>query len=223
MTADLAAITGIEVPTGLLIGGQWTTGRSGTLPVVNPATEDAITEVADASPEDGLEAVGAAAAALPGWAATPPRQRAECLRKAFELMTERSEQLARLMVVENGKALRDARGEILYAAEFFRWYAEEAVRIDGHLSVAPSGANKIMVTRQPVGVSYLITPWNFPAAMATRKIGPALARRAGRPARQGRGSRADGVQGVLLAGVGDLGDRLLGRGIDDRQDAPLAR
>ncbi len=175
MTTDLATITGIDVPTGLLIGGQWTTGRSGTLPVFNPATEDAIIEVADASPEDGLEAVGAAAEALPRWAATPPRQRAECLRKAFELMTERAEQLARLMVLENGKALRDARGEILYAAEFFRWYAEEAVRIDGHLSVAPSGANKIMVTRQPVGVSYLITPWNFPAAMATRKIGPALA------------------------------------------------
>jgi succinate-semialdehyde dehydrogenase/glutarate-semialdehyde dehydrogenase len=175
VTADLAAITGFEVPTGLLIGGQWTSGRAGTLPVMNPATEDALTEVADASPEDGLEAVGAAAAALPGWAATPPRQRAECLRKAFELMTERSEQLARLMVLENGKALRDARGEILYAAEFFRWYAEEAVRLDGHLSVAPSGANKILVTRQPVGVSFLITPWNFPAAMATRKIGPALA------------------------------------------------
>ena len=175
MTSDLATITGIDAPTGLFIGGQWSAGRSGTLPVFNPATEDAIGEVADASPEDALDAVGAAAAALPGWAATPPRQRAECLRRAFELMTERSEQLARLMVLENGKALRDARGEIAYAAEFFRWYAEEAVRIDGHLSVAPSGANKILVTRQPVGVSYLITPWNFPAAMATRKIGPALA------------------------------------------------
>jgi succinate-semialdehyde dehydrogenase/glutarate-semialdehyde dehydrogenase len=131
--------------------------------------------VADASPEDALEAVGAAAAALPRWSATPPRERAECLRRAFELMTERSEQLARLMVLENGKALRDARGEVRYAAEFFRWYAEEAVRIDGSLTIAPSGANRIMVLRQPVGVSYLITPWNFPAAMATRKIGPALA------------------------------------------------
>ncbi|HEY2506021.1 MAG TPA: aldehyde dehydrogenase family protein, partial [Streptosporangiaceae bacterium] len=175
MAADLASITGIEAPTGLLIGGQWSSGRAGTLPVINPATEDAIAEVADASVEDGLEAVGAAAAALPAWAATPPRQRAECLRRAWQLMIDRSEQLARLMVVENGKALPDARGEITYAAEFFRWYAEEAVRIDGALSVAPSGANKIMVLRQPVGVSYLITPWNFPAAMATRKIGPALA------------------------------------------------
>jgi succinate-semialdehyde dehydrogenase/glutarate-semialdehyde dehydrogenase len=175
VTTDLAAIAGIEVPTGLLIGGQWSSGRAGTLPVVNPATEDVLAEVADASPEDALEAVGAAAEALPRWSATPPRERAECLRRAFELMTERSEQLARLMVLENGKALRDARGEVRYAAEFFRWYAEEAVRIDGSLTIAPSGANRIMVLRQPVGVSYLITPWNFPAAMATRKIGPALA------------------------------------------------
>ncbi len=175
MTADLATITGIDVPTGLLIGGQWSSGRAGTLPVVNPATEDVMTEVADASPEDGLDAVAAAAEALPRWSAKPPRERAECLRRAYQLMTERSEQLARLMVLENGKALRDARGEILYAAEFFRWYAEEAVRIDGSLMIAPSGTNRIMVQRQPVGVSYMITPWNFPAAMATRKIGPALA------------------------------------------------
>ena len=175
MTSELATITGIQVPTGLLIGGQWSAGRAGSLPVIDPATEAPIAEVADASPEDALEAVGAAADALPKWAARPPRERGECLRRAYELMTRRSEPLARLMVLENGKALRDARGEILYAAEFFRWYSEEAVRLDGSLSVAPSGANRIMVTRQPVGVSYLITPWNFPAAMATRKIGPALA------------------------------------------------
>ena len=175
MTADLATIAGIDAPTGLLIGGQWCGGRSGMLPVVNPATEGVLVEVADASPEDGLEAVGAAAAALPRWSATPPRQRGECLRTAYELMIQRSEQLARLMVCENGKALRDARGEIVYAAEFFRWYAEEAVRLDGSVSVAPSGANRILVVHQPVGISYMITPWNFPAAMATRKIGPALA------------------------------------------------
>jgi succinate-semialdehyde dehydrogenase / glutarate-semialdehyde dehydrogenase len=176
VTADLATLTGIDdAPTDLLIGGQWSAGRAGRLPVINPATEEPIAEVADASPEDALDAVAAAAEALPKWAATPPRRRAECLRRAYELMTEQAEQLARLMVVENGKALRDARGEILYAAEFFRWYSEEAVRIDGSLSVAPSGANRIMVQLQPVGVSYLITPWNFPAAMATRKIGPALA------------------------------------------------
>jgi succinate-semialdehyde dehydrogenase / glutarate-semialdehyde dehydrogenase len=175
VTADLASIAGVDAPTGLLIGGQWSTGRRGVLPVINPATEEPIAEVADASVEDALEAVDAAAAALPGWAATAPRERGQCLRRAFELMTERSESLARLMVLENGKALPDARGEVTYAAEFFRWYAEEAVRNLGSLSVSPSGGNRIMVQHQPVGVSVLITPWNFPAAMATRKIGPALA------------------------------------------------
>jgi succinate-semialdehyde dehydrogenase/glutarate-semialdehyde dehydrogenase len=176
MTAsDLATVTGIDVPTGLLIGGEWSTGRAGTLPVTDPATEDSLVEVADGSPEDGVAAVAAAYRALPGWAATPPRERAECLRRAWALMMDRSEAIARLMVLENGKALRDARGEATYAAEFFRWYAEEAVRIDGALGTSPSGANRIMVMRQPVGVSVLVTPWNFPAAMATRKIGPALA------------------------------------------------
>jgi succinate-semialdehyde dehydrogenase / glutarate-semialdehyde dehydrogenase len=176
MTSDLAALTGIDPPTGLLIGGEWTTGEAGAfLPVVDPATEDTVTEVASASTEDALRAVTAAHEALPGWAATSPRDRGECLRRAWELMTTRSEALARLMVIENGKALRDARGEVTYAAEFFRWYAEEAVRNEGYLAVAPSGANRIMVQRQPVGVSVLVTPWNFPAAMATRKIGPALA------------------------------------------------
>jgi succinate-semialdehyde dehydrogenase/glutarate-semialdehyde dehydrogenase len=174
VTADLAAITGIKVPTGLFIGGEWTTnGR--TLPVTDPATEDTLVEIADGTPEDALAAVAAAHEALPAWAATPPRERSECLRRAWALMIERSEAIARLMVLENGKALRDARGEVVYAAEFFRWYAEEAVRIDGAVTTAPSGANRILVVRQPVGVSVLVTPWNFPAAMATRKIGPALA------------------------------------------------
>ena len=150
-------------------------GGAGQLPVIDPATEEPIAEVADASAEDALDAVAAAAGALPGWAATAPRQRGECLRRAFELMTERAEALARLMVLENGKALPDARAEVIYAAEFFRWYAEEAVRNEGALVTAPSGANKILVSHQPVGVSVLVTPWNFPAAMATRKIGPALA------------------------------------------------
>ncbi len=175
MNSNLATVTGIDAPTGLFIGGRWADGRSGGLPVVDPSTGEAVAEVANATVEDALDAVGAAHEALPGWAATPPRQRAECLRRAFELMGARAEPLARLMVLENGKALRDARGEVAYAAEFFRWYAEEAVRIDGSMSVAPSGANRILVQRQPVGVSVLITPWNFPAAMATRKIGPALA------------------------------------------------
>ncbi|HEY6276164.1 MAG TPA: NAD-dependent succinate-semialdehyde dehydrogenase [Streptosporangiaceae bacterium] len=174
MSADLAALTGIEVPTGLFIGGEWGTNGK-TLGVTDPATEDTLVQITDGTPEDGLAAVAAAYRALPGWAATPPRERAECLRRAWALMIERSEAIARLMVLENGKALRDARGEVTYAAEFFRWYAEEAVRIDGAVVTAPSGANRILVLRQPVGVSVLVTPWNFPAAMATRKIGPALA------------------------------------------------
>jgi succinate-semialdehyde dehydrogenase / glutarate-semialdehyde dehydrogenase len=176
VTANLASLTGLDAPTGLLIGGEWTGGRGGRqLSVVDPATEDVLTEVADATAEDALDAVAAAYHALPAWAATPPRERAECLRRAFTLMTERADALARLMVLENGKALRDAKAEALYSAEFFRWYAEEAVRMEGSLSVAPSGANRILVQLQPVGVSVLVTPWNFPAAMATRKIGPALA------------------------------------------------
>ncbi len=174
-TNDLAAVTGMDVPTGLLIGGKWTPGSAGTLAVTDPATEEPIAEVASATTEDALAAVAAAHEALPRWAATPPRERGECLRRAHALMMERAEAIARLMVLENGKALRDARGEVIYAAEFFRWYAEEAVRIDGGIMTAPSGANRIMVLRQPVGVSVLVTPWNFPAAMATRKIGPALA------------------------------------------------
>jgi len=170
----ITELTGIDVPTGLLIGGEWAK-KSETFPVLDPATEEPLAEVADGTVSDALDAVSAAHAALPGWAATPPRQRAEVLRKAFELMTERSEQFARLMSAENGKSLRDARGEAVYAAEFFRWYAEEAVRIEGTLMRAPSGANRILTVHQPIGVSVLVTPWNFPAAMATRKIGPALA------------------------------------------------
>jgi succinate-semialdehyde dehydrogenase/glutarate-semialdehyde dehydrogenase len=175
VAADLASITGIDTPTGLLIGGQWGPGRAGLLEVIDPATEDPIAEVADATPDDALDAVAAAHQALAGWAATPARVRGECLRRAYELMIADSEALARLMVLENGKALRDARAEITYAAEFFRWFSEEAVRIDGKMSIAPSGANRILVQHQPVGVAVLVTPWNFPAAMATRKIGPALA------------------------------------------------
>jgi succinate-semialdehyde dehydrogenase / glutarate-semialdehyde dehydrogenase len=174
-TTDLAGLTGLEVPTDLLIGGEWGAGRGGTFPVLDPATEESVAEVADGTVEDALDAVGAAHAALPAWAATPPRQRAEILRRAFELMTERAESIARLMSLENGKSLRDARGEAAYAAEFFRWYAEEAVRVEGTVMRAPSGANRIVTIRQPIGVSVLVTPWNFPAAMATRKIGPALA------------------------------------------------
>ena len=166
----------VGVPTQLLVGGNWIDASDGrTFDVSDPATGEVIAAVADASVEDGLAAVSAASAALPGWSATPPRQRAEVLRRTFELMTERTDQLARLIVRENGKALTDARGEVTYAAEFFRWFAEEAVRAGGDLQMAPAGTNRILVLRQPIGVSILVTPWNFPAAMATRKIGPALA------------------------------------------------
>ena len=166
----------VGAPTQLMIDGRWTDASDGqTFEVDDPATGEVIATVADASVEDGLSAVSAAAAALPAWSATPPRQRSELLRRTFELMTKRTEDFARLIVRENGKSLSDARGEVTYAAEFFRWYAEEAVRAEGHVQTAPAGTNRILVLRQPIGVSVLITPWNFPAAMATRKIGPALA------------------------------------------------
>ncbi|WP_370084615.1 NAD-dependent succinate-semialdehyde dehydrogenase [Streptacidiphilus sp. MAP12-16] len=165
-----------KVPTELLIGGRWQPASdASSIDVLDPATGARLARVADATVDDALAAVTAAEAALPGWAATAPRERAEVLRRAFELMTDRAEELAELIVLENGKALVDARAEVAYAAEFFRWYAEEAVRILGTVQTAPSGGNRILVLRQPVGVSVLVTPWNFPAAMATRKIGPALA------------------------------------------------
>ncbi|MFC7533372.1 NAD-dependent succinate-semialdehyde dehydrogenase [Actinoplanes sp. GCM10030250] len=162
--------------TELFIGGKWVPASSGSrFDVLDPATGDVIASVADGSEVDAISAVEAAAAAGPAWAATAPRVRSEVLRKAFELMTERASELAKLISLENGKALVDAKGEVTYAAEFFRWFAEEAVRGEGVLATAPSGANRILVVRQPVGVCVLVTPWNFPAAMATRKIGPALA------------------------------------------------
>ncbi len=162
--------------TDLYIGGKAVPAAGGgRFDVLDPATGTVITSVADGGIEDALAAVAAADEAAASWAATAPRARAEILRAAFELMTAQREELATLIALENGKALTDARAEVSYAAEFFRWYAEEAVRIDGQLSLAPSGSNRIMVTRRPVGICVLVTPWNFPAAMATRKIGPALA------------------------------------------------
>ena len=160
--------------TDLFIGGKWVSSDS-RFDVLDPATGEVIASVADGSVADAAAAVDAASAALDSWAATAPRQRSEVLRRAFELMTERADELAKLISLENGKALVDAKGEVSYAAEFFRWYAEEAVRGDGLVTTAPSGANRILVVRQPVGVCVLVTPWNFPAAMATRKIGPAVA------------------------------------------------
>jgi succinate-semialdehyde dehydrogenase/glutarate-semialdehyde dehydrogenase len=166
----------VKAPTELFVGGQWVAASDGgRFDVIDPATGSAVASVADGTVDDALAAVTAAYDAGPGWAATAPRARAEVLRRAWELMTERGEEIARLITLENGKALVDARGEVTYAAEFFRWYSEEAVRAAGELMTAPSGANRILVVQQPVGVCVLVTPWNFPAAMATRKIGPALA------------------------------------------------
>src|SRR6266480_204209 len=162
--------------TDLYIGGSWRPASDQQRIEVNdPATGEVIATVASASVQDALGAVDAAAEAFRPWAARPPRERSEILREAFQLMIADADSLAKLMVMENGKALRDARAEITYAAEFFRWFAEEAVRIDGMITRAPAGANRILVEHQPIGVSVLVTPWNFPAAMATRKIGPALA------------------------------------------------
>lgn len=166
----------MPVRTGLYIDGSWRAASDGAeIEVLDPASEEVIASVASASVEDGLAAVEAAHRALPAWAATAPRRRAEILRKAFELMSARAEDFAKLMSQENGKALKDARSEAAYAAEFFRWYSEEAVRNISEISTNPGGTNRILVLQQPVGVSILVTPWNFPAAMATRKIGPALA------------------------------------------------
>ncbi|MBN9335774.1 NAD-dependent succinate-semialdehyde dehydrogenase [Devosia sp.] len=164
------------LPGDLWINGAWKAGATGKrIDVIDPSTAEVITSVADASVEDAISAVDAAYAAGPAWAATPPRQRAEVLRRCYVLMMERQEILAQLISLENGKSLGDARGEVAYAAEFFRWFSEEAVRLNGEIYTAPSGANRIIVQHQPIGVSVLVTPWNFPAAMATRKIAPALA------------------------------------------------
>ena len=160
----------------LFIGGRPVPASDGgRFDVIDPATGDVFETVANGTVEDAISAVDAAAQAAPAWAATAPRERGEILRRAYQLMTESADELARLISRENGKALPDALGEVLYAAEFFRWYSEEAVRVPGTLATAPSGTNKIVVQHRPVGICVLVTPWNFPAAMATRKIGPALA------------------------------------------------
>ncbi len=164
----------VLIKTDLYINGQWVKGES-TLPVYDPSNNTVIAEVQIAGDKECDAAITAAYEAFPLWSKTAPRFRAEILRKAFELMIAESDHLARLVSMENGKVLSDAKGEIAYAAEFFRWFSEEAVRIAGDFRHSPSGDKRILVTHQPIGVSLLITPWNFPAAMATRKIGPALA------------------------------------------------
>jgi len=160
----------------LYINGQWRDGSGGRrFPVINPATGDELTRFAVAEESDCLAAVEAAGTALSGWSATSPRERAELLRSTFEILRAERDEIARQISEENGKAYADALGEADYAAEFFRWFSEEAVRIGGDFRLSPSADKYIVVQRQPIGVSLLITPWNFPAAMATRKIAPALA------------------------------------------------
>jgi succinate-semialdehyde dehydrogenase / glutarate-semialdehyde dehydrogenase len=165
-----------KVPTGLLIGGTWRPAASGrVLAVEDPATGETLVEVADGDATDALAALDAAARTQPAWAATPPRERGEILRRAFEAITANAEELATLMTLEMGKPLAESRAEIAYAAEFFRWFSEEAARIGGDYRIAPAGGARIVTMRQPVGPALLITPWNFPMAMGTRKIGPAIA------------------------------------------------
>jgi succinate-semialdehyde dehydrogenase / glutarate-semialdehyde dehydrogenase len=165
-----------NVRTQLFVGGEWRDATGGgTLAVEDPSTGETIAEVADATPEDALAALGAASDAFPSFRATPPRERADILRRAYELMIERTEELALLMTLEMGKPLAESKAEVVYAAAFLRWYSEEAVRIDGRFTHAEQGGARVLTLRQPVGPCVFITPWNFPAAMGTRKLGPAIA------------------------------------------------
>lgn len=165
-----------KVPTQLFIGGEWVDSTSGrAIHVQDPATGSVIATIADASVEDGARAMDAAAAAQDSWATTPPRVRGEILRRAFDLLQDRADEFALLMTLEMGKPLAEARGEVAYGGEFLRWFSEEAVRITGRYNTTPEGNGRMIVTHLPVGPSFLITPWNFPLAMATRKIAPAIA------------------------------------------------
>ena len=165
-----------QVPKQLFIAGEWRDASGGkTLAVEDPSTGEVIAHVADASVADGTAALDAAVAVQTKWAASAPRDRGEILRRAYELITERADELALLMTLEMGKPLKESKAEIAYAAEFFRWFSEEAVRISGRYSVAPNGATRLLTMKQPVGPCLMITPWNFPLAMGTRKIGPAIA------------------------------------------------
>jgi succinate-semialdehyde dehydrogenase / glutarate-semialdehyde dehydrogenase len=165
-----------NVPNGLYIGGEWRDATaSATLEVRDPSTAEVICEVADASPDDGAAALAAAADAQPDWAARPPRERGEILRRAFHALLDQQDDLALLMTLEMGKPVAESRTEVAYAAEFLRWFSEEAVRFEGSYRVAPGGGSRVLTMRQPVGPCLLITPWNFPMAMGTRKIGPAIA------------------------------------------------
>jgi succinate-semialdehyde dehydrogenase/glutarate-semialdehyde dehydrogenase len=164
-----------QVPKQLYIGGEWRDGAEGTLSVEDPATGESLCDVADASTDDARAALDAAVEAGPEWAKHPPRERGEILRRAFDAITGRADELALLMTLEMGKPLAESKAEITYAAEFLRWFSEQAVRIDGRYAVAPNGQSRLLTMKQPVGPCLLITPWNFPLAMGTRKIGPAIA------------------------------------------------
>ncbi|MGN0064508.1 MAG: NAD-dependent succinate-semialdehyde dehydrogenase [Nocardioides sp.] len=164
------------LPRGLFVGGEWGPAEGGaTFEVTNPATGEVVATVADGSPADGDRALAAAHAAQAGWARVAPRERSEMLRRAYELLVERTDEFAELITLEMGKTLAEARGEVAYGAEFFRWFAEEAVRVHGRYATAPSGPTRLVTMKAPVGPTLMITPWNFPLAMGTRKIGPAIA------------------------------------------------
>src|SRR5690348_1290571 len=164
------------VPAQLFIGGEWRDASGGaTLDVEDPSTGEAVAAVADGTAEDATAALDAACAVQEEWAAHPPRERGEILRRAWERIAERSDELAVLMTLEMGKTVAESKAEITYASEFFRWFAEEAVRIEGRYATAPNGQGRLITMKQPVGPCYAITPWNFPMAMGTRKIGPAIA------------------------------------------------
>jgi succinate-semialdehyde dehydrogenase / glutarate-semialdehyde dehydrogenase len=164
------------VPNQLFIAGEWRDASGGaTLAVEDPATGESLIDVADATPEDATAALDACVAVQADWAAHPPRERGEILRRAFEQLVARADDLALLMTLEMGKPIAESKAEITYAAEFFRWFAEEAVRIEGRFATAPNGQGRLITMRQPVGPCYAITPWNFPMAMGTRKLGPAIA------------------------------------------------
>ncbi|MBJ7458841.1 MAG: aldehyde dehydrogenase family protein, partial [Thermoleophilaceae bacterium] len=163
-----------SVPKGALINGSWIeTGR--TLDVIDPSTGEALCAITDAGEPEALAALDAASNAQASWAATPPRERSEILRAVYESMTSRLDELALLMTLEMGKPLSESKAEVAYAADFLRWFSEEAVRINGRYSVAPNGQGRLLTMKQALGPCVFVTPWNFPAAMATRKIGPALA------------------------------------------------
>ena len=165
-----------SVPKRLLIGGEWREASGGgTLAVEDPSTGAALCEVADATPQDAMAALDEACAAQADWAATPPRERGEILRRTYERVVARADELALLMTLEMGKPVAESRAEVLYAADFLRWFSEEAVRIEGRWATAPAGGMRMLTMRQPVGPCLLITPWNFPLAMGARKIGPAIA------------------------------------------------